>query len=106
MRRTNDTQNCTDKIHRHSQLVFGGFGASLAMACMATPGAAQDSDLIILPTVEVETTEEPTPQPAAKPAPRATQPAPLHSRHFPNAPGTPNPTPTTQQWEHLSNPTN
>ncbi|UOA19269.1 putative TonB-dependent receptor BfrD [Sulfitobacter indolifex] len=76
MRRTNNSENCPDKIHRHSTMMIGGFGASLAVACMATPGAAQDSDLIILPTVEVETTEKPTPRPAAKPAPRATQPAP------------------------------
>ena len=43
------------------------------MACMTTGASAQDTDLIILPTVEVETTEEARPvrKPAkSKPAPR------------------------------------
>ncbi|MEQ6250218.1 TonB-dependent siderophore receptor [Sulfitobacter sp. HNIBRBA3233] len=43
---------------------------------MATSTAAQETDLIILPTVEVETTEEAAPQRPAAPAPAKARPAP------------------------------
>lgn len=46
------------------------------MACMATAASAQETDLIVLPTVEVQTTEEPAAQPAAAPAPARAKPAP------------------------------
>lgn len=73
MRRIPENSVCSGKPQRNSALIVGGFGASLAMACMTTGASAQDTDLIILPTVEVETTEEARPvrKPAkSKPAPR------------------------------------
>lgn len=73
MRRIPENSVCSGKPQRNSALIIGGFGASLAMACMTTGASAQDTDLIILPTVEVETTEEARPvrKPAkSKPAPR------------------------------------
>ncbi len=76
MLKTSENAACTEQPHRTSAFVVGGFGASLAMACMATGAAAQTSDPIILPTVEVETTEEPA-------APRATAPAPVRANPAP-----------------------
>lgn len=73
MRRIPENNVCSGKPQRNSALIVGGFGASLAMACMTTGASAQDTDLIILPTVEVETTQEAQPvrKPAkSKPAPR------------------------------------
>jgi catecholate siderophore receptor len=64
MRQTSKNTVCPGKLHKNTALVVGGFGASLAFACMATDAAAQDSALIVLPTVEVETTEVPV-QPRA-----------------------------------------
>ncbi|KIN63343.1 putative outer membrane receptor for iron transport [Sulfitobacter noctilucicola] len=76
MYRTPERTANAGKHHRKSSLVVGGFGASLAMACMATSGSAQDTDLIVLPTVEVETTEEPTPPRKTARAPVKAKPAP------------------------------
>ncbi|MBI6630778.1 TonB-dependent receptor [Pontibaca salina] len=64
-----------------------GFGTSLALACLTTGAAAQDKDLIILPTVDVETTEAPAP--ARKPAKPAQQRAAKPSICTPALAGTP-----------------
>lgn len=75
MRRTPRNRACTDQLTRDSPLFVRGFGASLAMSCMAIASAAQETDLIILPTVEVKTTEEAAPQRTSSPAPAKAQPA-------------------------------
>ena len=41
---------CTGTPNNKPSLIAGGIGASLAMACLTTGAAAQDADLIILPT--------------------------------------------------------
>ncbi|KHA51220.1 TonB-dependent receptor [Sulfitobacter geojensis] len=59
---------CKGTPNHKPSLIAGGIGASLAMACLTTGAAAQDADLIILPPVDVETTEaKPPVRQAAKP---------------------------------------
>lgn len=62
----------------YSKTVTNTLGASLAVACLATGAVAQSDDVIVLPTVDVETTEATTPE--VKPRktaarPRVTTPA-------------------------------
>ena len=69
MRHSLRNSACPVKATRKSAFAVGGFGASIAMACMSTSALAQDADAILLPTVEVETTAEAAAtQPAAQPA--------------------------------------
>ena len=76
MRDASENTVRSQKTYLKSSLAVGGFGASLAMACMTTGAAAQTADPIILPTVEVETTEEPAPPSQTKRAPAKAKPAP------------------------------
>jgi len=76
MRKPSENTSSPGRTYRKSTLVVGGFGASLAMACMSTPSAAQSSDPILLPTVEVETTEQPIQPTKAARAPVKAKPTP------------------------------
>ncbi|MGB3244253.1 MAG: TonB-dependent siderophore receptor [Sulfitobacter sp.] len=73
-----DRQNAAKTPHR-TKTVARRFGSSLAVACLATGAMAQDSDLIVLPPVDVETTEAPvqatTPRPRRTTTKRAARPA-------------------------------
>lgn len=71
MRQSLRSRVCVANTGKSSTLMVRGFGTSLAVACLTTGAAAQDSDLIVLPTVDVETTEAPVPpRKPAQSAPR------------------------------------
>lgn len=91
MRKSLRSRTSAAEITKNSTFMTRSLGTSLAVACLATGAAAQDGGVIVLPTVDVETTEVPVPvqAPAAQPARKTTRRSVAPQVCTPAAAGTP-----------------